>query len=332
MRLKYEPVEDTMRDICFVLLVAFAANISSQAQTQTPPPPPQTARQALIEMFMGKSPDAFVKHLPAVASQALIRKSESPETSLVQKISMIGQQLTAEGRVETFDVGSTLLVSEQDEGKEKVKTELLVERDNLMGENDEIEVSIHVYRDGQPEFLPVIPRLIFSMTQEKEIWRLTEATLAAHVPLTDPDYLKGVRKKEDEANENMASARVSMIASAEVSYLSKHPDSGYSCNMADLFGKVETEGAPAQPAEDSAPAFAGDESNGYHFSVSGCDGNPASKFQITAVPTESDSGMKAFCADESGTVRFEVNGKGTACLSRGQVLNQGTGISPAQVD
>ena len=107
-----------------------------------------------------------------------------------------------------------------------------------MGETDEIEVSIHVYRDGEPEFLPVVPRLIFSMTQEKEIWRLTEATLAAHVPLTDPDYLKGVRKKEDEADENMASARVSMIALAEAGDASQHPHRGFSCNLTELFGKV----------------------------------------------------------------------------------------------
>src|ERR1700674_218489 len=177
-----------MRKIFFVLLAAFAAIIPSHAQTPAQPPaPPQTARQALIEMFMGKSPDAFVKHLPSVATHALMRKGENPETSVVQKISMIGRQFAAQGHVETFDEGPTLLVSEQEEGKQKVKTEVMIERDNLMGENDEIEVSIHVYRDGEPEFLPVVPRLIFTMTQEKEIWRLTEATLAAHVPLTDPE-------------------------------------------------------------------------------------------------------------------------------------------------
>jgi hypothetical protein len=315
-----------MREICFVLLVAIAANFSSQAQTLTPSQPPQTARQALIEMFMGKSPDAFAKHLPEVASRALIRKGENSGNSVVQKISMIGQQLAAQGHVETFDVGPTLLLAEQDESKEKVKTEVIVERDNLMGENEDIELSIHVYRDGQPEFLPVIPSLIFSMTQEKEVWRLTEATLALHAPLTDPTYLKGVRKKEDEANENIASARVSMIASAEVSYLSRHPDRGYSCSLTDLFGKEDAAATGNQPAPDYAPTFAGDESSGYHFSLSGCDGNPASKFQVTAVPTESDSGMKAFCADESGTVRFDPKGKGDSCLSRGQVLSPG-GVS-----
>ena len=195
-----------MRNVVLILFATLTANVA--AQSQAPPqkqtPPPQTARQALIEMFMGKGPDSFVKHLPKVASQALIRKGENPETSMVQKISMIGYQIAAQGHVETFDEGPMLLVSEQEEGKEKVKTEVTVERDNLMGESDEIEVSIHMYRDGQPEFLPVVPRLIFSMTQENEVWRLTEATLAAHVPLTDPDYLKGVRKKEDESNENMA--------------------------------------------------------------------------------------------------------------------------------
>jgi len=317
-----------MRNICFVLLVAILANIPSQAQTQTSTQPPQTARQALIEMLLSKSPDAFVKHLPKVASQVLIRKGDNPETSLVQKISTIGQQMTAQGHVETFDVGPTLLVSEQDEGKEKVKTEVIVERDNLNGENEEIEVSIHVYRDGRPEFLPVIPDVIFSMTQEKEVWRLAEVTLALHVPLTDPAYLKDVRKKEDESNENMASVRVSMIASAEASYLSRHPDRGYSCSLTDLFGKADTAGT--QQAQEYAPTFAGDESAGYHFSLSGCEGNPASKFQVTAEPIESDAGMKAFCADESGTVRFDPKGKGNTCLSRGQVLSPTVVSSSAQ--
>src|SRR5258708_4322202 len=46
----------------FCMLAILAGSISS---AQTPaPPPPQSARQALIEMFVGKGPDDFVKHLP----------------------------------------------------------------------------------------------------------------------------------------------------------------------------------------------------------------------------------------------------------------------------
>ena len=323
-----------MRNVVLILLAALTASVSAHAQnqatTQIPPQPPQTARQALIEMFMGKSPDAFVKHLPTVANQALLRKGENAETSMVQKIAMISHQFAAQGHVETFDEGPMLLVSEQEEGKEKVKTEVTVERDNLMGESDEMEVSIHIYRDGQPEFLPVIPRLIFTMTQEKEVWRLTEATLAAHVPLTDPDYLKGVRKKKDESDENMASGRVSMIAFTEKAYAAKHPDRGYTCKLSDLFSQqAATVPMDEQAAEYNSGLFDGDFA-GYHVALSGCKGSPASKFQATAVPVDSDAGMKTFCADESGAVRFMVNGKGTACLSRGQVFIQGTAYSASE--
>jgi hypothetical protein len=331
IRLKMPPpAEDKMRPICSILLAGLAINISLEAQTPLPAQAPQTARQALIEMFLGKSADDFAKHLPASSLPSLLRKDESPETSIVQRISTIGRQLTAQGEhVETFDVGPTLLVSEQDDQE---RVEVTVEHDNFTGENDEIELSIHVYRKGEPEFLPVIPRLIFSMTQEKEIWKLAEATLEAHVPLTDPDYLKGIRKKQNEANENLASVRVSTIASAELRYSAQNPGRGYTCTWTDLFGRGEAPGAPDQSAEASASGFAAADANGYHFAISGCEGSPASRFQVTAVPLESDSESKAFCTDESETVRFDAGGKGSVCLNRGQVLNQGAADFAGQVD
>jgi hypothetical protein len=113
----------------------------------------------------------------------------------------------------------------------------------------------------------------------------------------------------------MVSARISMISSAEARYATNHPDRGYTCNLADLFEKSAR--AADQPSEYYGPGFGADDS-GYHFGLTGCDGTPASKFQVTAVPTETNSGMKAFCGDESGTIRFEVNGKGATCLRRGQ--------------
>ncbi len=107
-----------MRHVCCVLVIALAGSTSLQGQTP-PQPPPQTARQALIEMFFGKSADALQKHLPEVARHTLVRKGETPETSLVQRIAMIGRQMTAQGEhVETFDVGPALLESEQSGGQE----------------------------------------------------------------------------------------------------------------------------------------------------------------------------------------------------------------------
>jgi hypothetical protein len=319
-----------MQQVCCVLVLAFASSISLQGQIQ-PQPPPQTARQALIEMFLGKNADALQKHLPEVARKALVRKSDTPETSLVQKIAMIGRQVTAQGEhLETFEAGPTLLVSEQSGGREKV--EVTVEHDSLMGEDDEIEVSIHVFRNGEPEFLPVIPRLTFSMKQEKEIWRLNEVTLAVHAPLTDPDYLKGLRKEQDESNENMASGRVGMIASAESTYAAKHPDHGYTCKLAELFAQKDSADDPDQTPEENDFGLASGEFAGYSFALSGCEGSPASKYQITATPTESDSGMKTFCADQLGTIRFTVGGKSSSCFTRGQTLSPARSGSYTTID
>ncbi|MGC1452200.1 MAG: hypothetical protein WA830_19385 [Candidatus Sulfotelmatobacter sp.] len=303
-----------MRHIWLVLLVTAACSISLPAQTSTPPPP-QSARQALIEMFMGKDSEDFAKHLPEDARRALIHKGETPDTSVVLRISNLGRQMVAQGQsIETFDAGPTLLLSEQ---KDHDKIEVVVERDSLLGEDDEIELSIHLSKDGQPESLPVVPRLIFTLQQEKEIWRLTEVTVAAHVPLTDPDYLRSLRKEQDEADESTAQSRLRIIAGAETAHAARHPDSGYTCTLSNLF--------PPPPEGEYGPAFADEESNGYRFTLTGCDGNPASKYRITAVPVDADAGLKTFCADESGALKSVTGGKSSTCFSRGQVVTRGEG-------
>jgi hypothetical protein len=306
-----------MRHIRLVLLVTVAASISLPAQTPTPPPP-QSARQALIEMFLSKNAEDFAKHLPDDARRALIHKGETPDTSVVLRLFNLGRQMMAEGELlETFEAGPTLLLSEQKDHHEKI--EVVVEHDSLMGEDDEIELSVHDYKDGQPQSLPVVPRLIFTLQQEKDIWRLTEVTVAAHVPLTDPDYLQGLRKDQDEQNELAAQSRVRMIASAETAYAAKHPDSGYACTLSNLFPP------PDEGETNDNASFANEESRGYRFTLTGCDGNPASKYRITAVPVDGDAGLKTFCADESGTLKYVTGGKSSTCFSRGQVVTTGAG-------
>jgi TonB family protein len=69
--------------------------------------------------------------------------------------------------------------------------------------------------------------------------------------------------------------------------------------------------------------------NGYSFAISGCD---ASHYQFVAEPAVPDSGQRAFCSDESGTVRASADGKAATCLSSGEVVEQktpGPGISEA---
>jgi hypothetical protein len=77
-----------------------------------------------------------------------------------------------------------------DEKEAQRKMEVIVERDDLAGDDDEIELSVHPYVNGKPQPLPVRPRIVLSMEQEKEVWKLNEVTVAMHVPLSDPDFLR----------------------------------------------------------------------------------------------------------------------------------------------
>jgi hypothetical protein len=316
--------EGSMRKIFLVFFfVTLAGCLALPAQTPSAqsatPPPPQSARQALIEMFLGKGQNDFQKHIPDAACQTLIHKGDDPDTSVILKISTIGRQMVAQGQhIETFDEGPTLLVSQETNGNEKI--EVLVDHDSLMGENDEIELAINYYKDGQLQSLPVIPRLTFTFAQEKEIWKLTEIVAAAHVPLTDPDYLKGLRQQQDEANESAARMHVTVIAGAETNYAAKHPDRGYACSLSNLFAPDATAGTEGGGAY-YAPEFANEESGGYRFTIGGCEGTPASKYRITAVPIDTDSTLKTFCSDESGTLKFVTGGKSSTCFSRGQPAN-----------
>ena len=309
-----------MRLIRLVFFLAFAGGISLWAQTPpATPPPPQSARQALLEMFLGKGENDFTKHLPEAAHQVLIHKGDSPETNVILKISTIGRQMVAGGeRLESFETGPNLLVSEQNNGHEKY--EIAVEHDTLLGEDDEIELSVHYYKDGQLQSLPVVPRLIFTLQQEKEIWRLTEVTAAVHAPLTDPDYLKGLRKDQNESNETAAQNRVNVMAMAEGNYASRHPDRGYACTLAILVA-AEPGAMPGESGFVYDPGQGNEEWSGYRFALTGCDGTPAAKYRITAVPLESDAGMKTFCADESGAFKFVTTGRSSSCFSRGQPVN-----------
>ena len=47
----------------------------------------------------------------------------------------------------------------------------------------------------------------------------------------------------------------------------------------------------------------------YRFALTGCEGTPPSKYRITATPIDADAGMKTFCSDESGTIKFVTDGK-----------------------
>jgi type IV pilus assembly protein PilA len=115
------------------------------------------------------------------------------------------------------------------------------------------------------------------------------------------------------ANEASAAGSVRNLVSAEVSYQSLHSQAGFTCNLSELgsAGLINS-------------TLASGRRSGYVFVLQNCtaekEGDPASHFQIVASPlTYNQTGVRQFCADESGVTRMDNTGTGQ-CVDRGVPL------------
>jgi type IV pilus assembly protein PilA len=248
-----------------------------------------------------------------------LQGDDTSSTPILRELtSFRGGIVNSSGQLETFDSGSILLTIDQKEAQRKM--EVIVERDDLAGVDDEIELSVHSYVNGKPQPLPVRPRIVLSMEQEKEVWKLNEVTVAMHVPLSDPDFLKDLQKTQNPGSESSAVASLRTIMTAEIAYSSAFPERGFTCNLSELGGSELQDKPTHEHAMLIDDALASGKRGGYIFSISGCDVAPASKFSVTAAPKEPDSELRAFCSDESAVLRYAADGKAATCLSEGVPL------------
>jgi type IV pilus assembly protein PilA len=116
------------------------------------------------------------------------------------------------------------------------------------------------------------------------------------------------------ANESSAVGSTRALLTAEIAYLSQHPNEGFTCNLSDL---------NSAGLRDSA--LLSGQKYGYIFTLQNCGsdapGRPVSKFQVIAAPLSlHSSGTKAFCADETGTIRFDSRGSVEDCIDHGSPL------------
>jgi hypothetical protein len=295
------------------LLPALLAAQGPDAQSGSAlnPPPPQTARQALIEMFFGTAANHLEKHLPDVTRKTFKRMDSGDGRSYLSEFSMLASQAKAGGAaLQTFDTGPTLLTAEQAE-QQAEKVEITVERDDLVGDEDQIDLGLRMSRNGKEDTtLPVIPRFTFIMKTESEVWRLNEISVTVRLPLADPDFLKGLEDRQRSQNEQMTVFAVHQIVIAEKGYQSTHD--GFACTLAALANRP---GRQPQQGLLYDRQLAGGQENGYVFAISGCDGT---HYKIVAEPAIPDSGGRAFCSDESGAIRAAADGKATTCLANGE--------------
>ena len=326
-----------MRRMAFVLILVAVGVLTSIAAAQ---PARQTARQALLETFFGK-PGSLEKHLPQATLTALHQVDNGG--SQFDFFSMMTHQLTTQGQVQTFDAGSTLLSFEDPRTQSKLQVN--IEKDDLRGDEDEIELSFLAEKNGQPQNTHMMPRLTFLMKSEAGIWRVTEVSFRITIPLADPAFLKsmvdGIKQRQSmmasnsatfhsvtgeeagaptmrAANESGAVASLRTILTAEVTYAATYPRQGYTCFLSDLdgFGRGDPNEHQAMLIDSR---LAGGRTRGYVFRISGCTTSPVTHFEIIAVPAEGNTG-RSFCSDESGAIRSSPTGSGPACVHSGSPL------------
>ena len=295
----------------------------------------QTPRQALIEMFLSKTPGTFLKHLPAATVVALNKAGALDKLQLYS--AMATQAQTQGNNLQTFETGPVLLATEDPKTGQKV--EINVAKEAMHGDLDDIELSFQIYKNGQAQRTPYMPQMTFSMKQEESVWTLNEVSVTIHVPLADPDLLKAFTEGMKAASAQASATSVSFtphnetpaqpagsdamvvsamrtILTAEVTYFSAYPAVGFTCTLSNLDGF-----GGGEPNEHQAmlisSGLASGKKYGFVFTLSGCGGAPAVSFHLTASPNGSYSGRKAFCADQSAVIRSSDDGNPATCLARG---------------
>jgi len=311
----------------------FATTFSAAQQTLTLVPV-QSPRQAILEMVSGGE-DKFKKHLTVEVQQKLdeIAKSSSPSNSMnpAQFLGMLKSNSVE--KLDTFDTGRILFTVNNSAKHERF--EIHVVGEDLRGNQDEMELSIHSFRSGVEEPMPVALRFLVSMKQQEGVWRLTALTISGRLPVGDPRILdKSFWTSATLASGSLSPAdpvviddtpkmkplrAVRMITLAESLYAQKHPGSGFTCALPELIniGKGLDNGETYQFMD---PAFSSGEYNGYRFSVQGCQGQPVKTFQVVAEPLNGKG--KAYCSDDRRNLRWSDDGQGTTCLASGAVARQ----------
>ncbi len=117
----------------------------------------------------------------------------------------------------------------------------------------------------------------------------------------------------------MARVRLGMITTSETQYAAIHAGQGFTCSLKTLYPSKAI--SSDEGAGFFQPQQSDEESNGYRFAISECEGSPATKYRVTAAPIYEDAETKTFCADESGAVKFIVGGKPSSCFSQGRPVH-----------
>jgi hypothetical protein len=324
------------------VLIASVFGLAQQPQ----PAALQTPRQALIEMITGGE-KGITRHLTIEAQQALKKPGNA------QAAAALGVYSGAVQALETFESGPVLLVFNQPAQHKKL--EVHVDNDDLSGEEDSLDLSLHSFNDGQEqtdEWQFLASHLTVSMKRQEGTWRLHKISIGVELPVGDAEFIDKVFGKTsggqamgagmhaptaethvaviaspgqaDAATQGMPPEQVvMMLGLAESTFARMHPDTGFTCSFSELGETSKMMGVDQQV---NAGTY-----GGYRFGLAGCEGKPAGSFQITAEPVVARRGAKAFCTDATQNLRVSDDGHGATCLASGRVQQPSTDGADLQV-
>lgn len=134
--------------------------------------------------------------------------------------------------------------------------------------------------------------------------------------LTIPQMLK-IKKT---ANESSAVNTMRTIATAEVNYNLAYPANGFTCSLSVLGGNPKSGSPSADTAQLLDPTLASTgQKSGYDFAISDCTKvtvnghDTVTAYKLNGIPQSvGKTGIKGFCADESGIIQLDPTG-GTTC-------------------
>lgn len=317
------------------ILLTFSLSITAFGQ-QAEARKPQTARQALLEVLIGDE-QAVLKHLTIEVQQTLKKGRESSGSVALGTVAGFRSLGLNPSNQETFETGSVLMAVKDPKTRERI--EVHVDSDDLAGDEDTLQLSLHALRDGQEveTGLEFISQIEVAMLKQEGIWRLNAITISAKIPVGDPKLMEkltnvqggmvggkiGISPTTDqEAPKPDAEQTVRMLSMAEGMYASMHPEAGFTCSLNDL---VNQSGSMLH-AFGIDPAITSGNLNGYKFSLSGCQGTPVAAFQVVAEPITPSSGSRAFCTDATHNIRAADDGRGLTCVTSGKFQDRAMGV------
>ena len=130
-------------------------------------------------------------------------------------------------------------------------------------------------KTAKPQSLPVVPRLIFTLKQEEEIWRLTEVTARSPHAADRSGLSQGTAQGAGRSQRiGSANAATIAIAGEETATQPGIRTAAIRARLSTLFCADPDATLPERMEfRCYDPAQGNEESSGYRFALTGCDGN-----------------------------------------------------------